>query len=90
MILTEVLRGKLPDKVKDKSLENVEGFGKLKELKREDIEFIIRWLIDKKFILETREYYPVLHPTYEGVHYGSIMNKKLLMDLKQRLEGSEC
>ena len=67
----------------------VEGFGKLKTIDREDLEFIVDWLIEKKYVLETKERYPVLHPTYNGIHYGKTMKKSQLIDLKKRLEETE-
>ena len=68
---------------------HVEGFRKLQHIPSEDLELIVDWLIEKKFILETKERYPVLHPTYNGVHYSETMKKSLLMELKKRLEETE-
>ena len=67
----------------------VESFGRLKTANREDLEFIIDWLIEKKFVLETKERYPVLHPTYNGIHYGKTMKKSQLVELQKRLEKTE-
>lgn len=88
-VLIDVLRGNEPIQVKDVSIMQVEGFGKLQDISREDLEFIVGWLIEKKFILETKERYPVLHPTYNGIHYGSTIKKSLLLDLKKHLEQNQ-
>ena len=88
-VLIDILRGSEPIQVKDISIMQVEGFGKIQVISREDLEFIVRWLIEKKFILETKERYPVLHPTYNGIHYGSAIKKSLLIDLKNRLEHNQ-
>ena len=88
-VLIDLLRGVEPLSTKDATLVHVEGFGKLQYIPSEDLEFIVDWLIEKKYILETKERYPVLHPTYNGVHYSETMKKSLLMDLKKRLEETE-
>ena len=88
-VLIDLLRGVEPLSVKDVTLMHVEGFRKLQHIPSEDLEFIVDWLIEKKYILETKERYPVLHPTYNGVHYSETMKKSLLMDLKKRLEETE-
>ena len=87
-VLVDILRGSEPPQVKDISLMHVEGFGKLKHISREDLDFIVNWLIEKKFILRTKERYPVLHPTYNGIHYGITIKKSLLNDLKKQLEAT--
>lgn len=37
-------------------------------------------------MLRTKERYPVLHPTYDGLHYGETMTKRQLEKLKTYLE----
>ena len=37
---------------------------------RDDVSATIYWLIDNHYILQTKERYPVLHPTNEGQHYS--------------------
>lgn len=88
-VLIDLLRGVEPLSVKDVTLMHVEGFRRLQHIPSEDLEFIVDWLIEKKYILETKERYPVLHPTYNGAHYSETMKKSLLMDLKKRLEETE-
>lgn len=84
--LIDALRG---EPTKEKYLSSLDAFGQLKDINEEDLDFIVGWLIDKKFILKTKENYPVLHPTYNGVHYGETMKKSMLLDLKKRLEETE-
>ena len=88
-VLIDILRGNEPIQVKDVSIMQVEGFGKLQDISREDLKIIVDWLIEKKFILETKERYPVLHPTYNGIQYGSTIKKSLLLDLKKCLEQNQ-
>lgn len=59
---------------------------KLKKTDRNDIVYLIDWLIQKGYILKTRGKYPVLHPTSKGEHYGEIMTRQQLYALKNKLE----
>ena len=67
----------------------VEGFGKLNEIERNDLYFIIEWLIAKGFIRRTKERNSVLHPTYNGIHYSETMDESLLKELRSQLEKTE-
>lgn len=87
--LIDVLRGSSSEQFKDETLANAEGYGKLHNISREDLSFMIEWQIKNKFILKTREKTPVLHPTYNGIHYGSVITKSRLNNLKRRLEETE-
>ena len=87
--LVDVLCGSENEKIRKASLDSVEEYGKLKELKRGDVEAIIEWLIDNKFIRQTKGLYPVLHPTYEGTHYDESMTVTKLKKLKKYLEGDD-
>ena len=71
---------------KDGHLEQTKAFGKLQDMSKDDLDFIVSWLISNGFILKTKERYPVLHPTYNGTHYGEAINKKQLLALKKLLE----
>lgn len=88
-ILTDVLRGSENNKIKTGKLNLSIGYGKLKTLPREDVLFIIEWLIEKHYILKTKGLYPVLHPTYEGNHFSETMTHGQLLALKRKLEATE-
>lgn len=81
-ILTDVLRGSENKRIMSAKLNEIPEYGKLTHLKREDVVTIIDWLIEYKYIHQTKEPYPVLHPTYEGQHYSETITpgklKKLL------------
>lgn len=47
---------------------------------------MITWLITNNYILKTKDQYPVLHPTYNGMHYAEKMTEKQLKQLKKYLE----
>jgi DNA helicase-4 len=67
-------------------LDKLPEYGKLRYVRREDVVAIIEWLIENKFILRTRHpQYPVLHPTYEGIHYAETMTAEKLRALKNVL-----
>ena len=87
--LINVLRGSKDKKIISGNLDKIDGYGKLSDIDREDIKYIIKWLIKKKFILQTKGQYPVLHPTYNGMHYGEIMTSQQLHALRRELEKIE-
>jgi hypothetical protein len=43
-------------------------------------------LTEEGFLLETRDAYPVLHSTYNGLHYAEVITKNKLQKLKKYLE----
>ena len=85
-MLADVLRGVEDEHVLSVNFDLLDCFGKLSKLKREDILYIIQWLIGKGLILRTKGRYPVLHPTYKGLHYSENMSKPQLLYLKRRLQ----
>lgn len=74
-MLTDILRGANSKRILDNGLEMVPEYGMLKEIPRETIQNIIEWLINEHYILKTKEKYPVLHSTYEGLHYSESLTK---------------
>ena len=88
-ILTDVLRGSENNKIKTSKLNLSFGYGKLTNLPREDVLFIMEWLIEKHYILKTKGLYPVLHPTYEGTHFSETITRGQLLALKRKLEATE-
>lgn len=85
-MLTDVLVGNTSKRLLDNKLNTVPQFGKINYASRDEIYAIIEWLIDNKFILKTKGQYPVLHPTYNGMHYDEKMTLKQLKQLKRYLE----
>ena len=89
IMLLDVLRGANSKKLQEAGLSSLPNYGKLREMDREDISYIIDWLIEKHFIIKTKGLYPVLHPTYEGQHYDKTMTREQILALKNKLESSE-
>ena len=89
-MLTDILRGANSKRILDNGLETVPEYGMLKEIPRETIQNIIEWLINEHYILKTKEKYPVLHSTYEGLHYSESLTETKLEELKAYLEKDEA
>ncbi len=66
-------------------LNTVPEFGKLEAISREELRAIIDWLIENNYIFNTKGQYPVLHPTYSGMHYNEKMTVDQLKQLKSFL-----
>lgn len=88
-ILIDVLRGSHNKRVISDGLNLCAGYGKLAGVMREDVQFLVEWLIENSFIRQTRGPYPVLHPTYNGEHYGEIITRQKLQALKRKMGPSE-
>ena len=88
-VLVDVLRGSKSEKVLSGELSDLAGYGKRAGVAREDIEFLVEWLIENKYIRKTRGPYPVLHPTYNGAHYGEVITRQKLQALRRKLEYTE-
>lgn len=86
-MLVDVLKGGETERIRKYQLNKIPEYGSLKDMSREQIRTAIDWLITQKMILQTKEKYPVLHPTYEGIHYADSMTKRRLRKLKTDLEG---
>ena len=85
-VITDVLKGTESKTIAADKLSMIEGYGKLSGLDRNDISYLIEWLIQKRMILRTKGKYPVLHPTYNGIHYDETMSIQKLYALKKELE----
>lgn len=84
-LLTDVLRGAHSKKIISAQLETVWEYGALNDLPRETVTDIIEWLISKGYILKTKSNYPVLHPTYNGMHYTEKITRGQLKKLQEYL-----
>ena len=81
-VLTDILRGANSQKIKSAELDRIPEYGTLKHIRWEVLVNIIDWLIEQKFILKTKGTYPVLHPTYDGMHYAETMTNAKLKKLQ--------
>ena len=85
-ILVDVLKGANNKKIFENQLHLVTEFGALKEIPHETIVAVIDWMISEHLILKTKGKYPVLHSTYEGLHYSEKVTAPKLKQLKKYLE----
>lgn len=85
-MLVDILRGADNKRIFDNNLNKIPEFGYLKDMPRETIQSIIEWMIKEHYILKTKEKYPVLHSTYEGLHYSETLTEGKLKKLKKYLE----
>lgn len=84
--LVDVLRGSQSKKIQDGGLDAINGYNALSGLSRDDLAFVIEWLISNGYILQTKGLYPVLHPTNKGINYSENMTNQKLYVLKRALE----
>ena len=85
-MLTDVLKGTYNKRVFDNKLDKLPEFGALNDLPDETIRAAVEWMISEHFILKTKGKYPVLHSTYEGLHYSEEITEGKLKKLKKYLE----
>ena len=85
-ILIDVLRGSQNKRILSDGLNLCNGYGKLTEVKRDDVQFLVDWLIENEYIRQTRGPYPVLHPTYNSGHYSEIITRQKLQALKKKMD----
>ena len=85
-VLADVLKGTNNKRIFENQLHLVEEFGALKEMPHETVMAIIDWMIAEHLILKTKGKYPVLHSTYEGLHYAEKFTSLELKRLKKYLE----
>ncbi len=87
--LVDVLRGAQSKKITEADLDKVSEYASLKGINRGDLVVIIEWLIENHYMLKTKGMYPVLHPTYEGMHYDETITTNKLKKLSDYLSGKE-
>ncbi|MCD7955248.1 MAG: UvrD-helicase domain-containing protein [Lachnospiraceae bacterium] len=85
-MLTDILAGHSNKRIIDRKLDQIPEYASLKDLSYEEIQAIIFWMISEHYILRTREEYPVLHSTYEGLHYSEFITEAKLKKLRKYLE----
>ncbi len=84
-VLAEVLKGTVSRKIFENKLDKLPEFGALQDMPYDTIKSVIEWMIGEHLILKTKERYPVLHSTYEGLHYSEVMTEGKLKRLKEYL-----
>ena len=87
-MLVDVLRGSQSKRIQADGLAQADGYGSLANVKREDVQYLVEWLIENGFILKTRGQYPVLHLTYNGEHYSEVISRQKIQVLKKKLEST--
>jgi DNA helicase IV len=85
-MMLDVLHGLETKRLTEKKLNTIPEFGALKKKSREELQAIVEWMIANHFMLKTKDKYPVLHPTYDGMHYREKMTTVKLKNLKKYLE----
>ena len=85
-VLVDVLKGINNKKIFENQLHLLTEFGVLKDLPHETVVAVIDWMISEHLILKTKGKYPVLHSTYEGLHYSEKVTASKLKRLKKYLE----
>lgn len=84
--LVQILKGYQNKKIIKYELNNIPEYGALNQLPTDIIKAIIEWMISEHYILKTKQYYPLLHPTNEGMHFAETLTVKKLENLKEYLE----
>ena len=62
---------------------------KEKTLSGDAVRTVVDWMISEHYILKTKGKYPVLHSTYEGLHYSESITEAKLKKLKKQLKGNK-
>ncbi len=85
-VLTDILIGIESEKVVKNNLGQIPEFRALDDMSYDMVQATIEWMITQHLILKTKERYPVLHSTYDGLHYSEYVTEGKLKKLKQYLE----
>ena len=88
-MLIDILRGSGSKRIFDNELDKIPEYGALKDMPRDVIQSIMEWMLKQKYILKTKEKYPVLHSTYEGLHYSETITTGKLKKLEEYLSGED-
>ncbi len=88
-VLVDVLRGSQSKRIQEAKLDDVKEYGALTGLERDDLDAMIRFLIDNEFIHQTKGLYPVLHPTYNSRNLDQSLTVQKLKKLYSFLSDGE-
>ena len=84
--LVEILKGYQNEKIYRHELNMIPEYGALNKVPTDIIKAVIEWMISEHYMLKTKQNYPLLHPTNEGIHYSETITEKKLKNLKEYLE----
>ena len=70
-------------------MDKIPEYGIYKSLPTDVVRNVVDWMISEHYILKTKGKYPVLHSTYEGLHYSESITEGKLKKLKEQLEGDK-
>lgn len=88
-VFCEVLCGADNKRIQDNRLDKIPEYGIYKSLPADIVRTVVDWMISEHYILKTKGKYPVLHSTYEGLHYSESIAEGKLKKLKKQLEGEK-
>ena len=88
-VFCEVLCGAENKRIQDNRLDKIPEYGIYKSLPADVVRTVVDWMISEHYILKTKGKYPVLHSTYEGLHYSESITEGKLKKLKKQLEGDK-
>ncbi len=87
--MEDVLRGSQSKRIQEAKLNETKEYGALIGVERDDLDAIIRFLIDNEFIHQTKGLYPVLHPTYNSRNLEQSLTVQKLKKLYSFLNDEE-
>ena len=85
-LFCDVLRGAENKRITENRLNGIPEYGIFRNLSHETVRALIDWMIYEHYMLQTRGDYPVLHSTYEGLHYSESITVHKLKKLKEYLD----
>lgn len=88
-VFCEVLCGATNKRIQDNRLDKIPEYGIYKSLPADIVRIVVDWMVSEHYILKTKGKYPVLHSTYEGLHYSESITEGKLKKLKKLLEGEK-
>ena len=86
-VLCEVLCGSESKRLSENNLDKIPEYGAYRSYSVDEVRTIVEWMIAEHYILQTKGKYPVLHSTYEGLHYSETIAEGKLKNLLKRLKG---
>ena len=88
-VFCEVLCGEENKRIQDNKLDKIPEYGIYKTLSGDAVRTVVDWMISEHYILKTKGKYPVLHSTYEGLHYSESITEGKRKKLKKQLGGNK-
>ena len=85
-VLCAVLRGSEMKRLSVNNLDKLPEYGAYRDFSVDEVKTIVEWMISEHLILQTKGKYPVLHSTYEGLHYSETITENKLKKLFRILD----